>query len=123
MIISKSLLKIILILCISLLLNACSHKKTIPEINVELYGKWTNDSNCILVLAKQVSLKNNTIMVKQFTDSKTKILNNLNLTFKKDGIYTLFNSANPDIDFKIVYVEGMMTIDKYCQTPLHKIDN
>ena len=110
------------LLSLGLILFGCEHKKIAPEINVELYGKWSNDNNCNLILSHQDNIKNS-IKISQFTDGKGTILNNQNLTFRKDGVYTLFQTTNAITNFKIVYVEGTMTIDKYCTTPLHKIDN
>ncbi len=112
--------KYYLILISAVILSGCSHKPA--EINVELYGHWSNDSNCNLILTKQDN-RENSIKIQQFTDSNGTILNDINLTFRKDGIYTLFNPTNAQTNFKIVYVEGTMTIDKYCSTPLHKVDN
>jgi hypothetical protein len=112
-------LKKLSLVTIAIFLFGCEHKATVPEINVELYGKWGNDSNCNLELIKN----SKSIMVKQFSNGSHQSIENLPLNFKKNGVYTLFDSTNPKVDFKIVYVEGNLTIDKYCSEPLHKVDN
>ena len=108
------------IIIITILLFGCEHKNIAPEINVELYGKWrSNDSNCNLQLVKS----GDSIIVENFTNLEHQSINRLPLNFKKDGVYTLFTSTKATVDFNIVYVEGNLTIDRYCSEPLHKVDN
>ena len=112
------LIKIYLI--IAVLLSGCKHKTTPPEINVELYGKWTsNDNLCNLELVRNGA----SIMVGKFSGVNNKSLEKIDLNFKKNGIYFLFSAVDPTLKFNIVYVEGELSIDNYCSEPLHKVSN
>ena len=110
----------IYLMTIVIFLFGCDHKIRPPEINVELYGKWTsNDNLCNLELVRNgVS-----IMVGKFSGVNHKTFENIGLNFKKNGIYSLFSAIDPKLNFNIVYVEGELTIDRYCSEPLHKVSN
>ena len=98
----------------------CEHKAIPPEINVELYGRWaSNDNLCNLSLVKEGDM----ISIGEFSSVGHDKIQNMPLNFKKNGIYSLFDAKDKNLDFNIVYVEGELTIDKYCNQPLHKVGN
>ncbi len=110
----------IFLIIIVLFLYGCENKKTAPEINVELYGKWTsNDNLCNLELVRNGA----SIRLGKFNGLNHATLENIDLNFKKNGIYFLFSAADTKLKFNIVYVEGELTIDHYCSEPLHKVSN
>lgn len=113
-------MKFIILCLVPIVMFGCEHKNAPPEINVELYGRWSsNDNLCNLELVKDGAL----IKVGEFTSVGHESITNMPLNFTKNGIYSLFGTKDTKLNFNIVYVEGELTIDKYCKEPLHKVAN
>ena len=113
-------MKFIILCLVSIVMLGCDHKSTPPEINVELYGHWSsNDNLCNLTLLKDKDI----IEVGEFSSVGYNKIKNMPLNFTKNGIYSLFSAKDAKLNFNIVYVEGELTIDKYCHEPLHKVGN
>lgn len=111
----------VILFIISMLLLGCIHKagsESASNINIEMFGSWSNDSGCAATFAKV----NNGIVLSQFTDGKANMLSDVSLISKKISIMTTFKAENTKVKFSGSFLEGVVIIDTYCTQPLHKID-
>lgn len=102
------------------LLYGCNHKaKSHQKINPEILGVWQDSSGCKLKLG----LLNDTLILESFSNANNVNLNNINLDWSKQSVFTVFTSTESNIKFSGSFSDGLMTIgDKLCAQPLYKVD-
>lgn len=110
----KKLLASFLICLLFLSINSCARKP--KPLNRELFGQWHSTDNCYLNLNGE----KNQIYIIEFSNAHGDTFKDVELSWKRNGIMTELHSVDKNIDFHATYVEGVLTIGKYCQTPLSK---